>query len=161
MRPAPVAPDRVTALRAAVLRPGLSAETAIFAGDDEPDTLHVAILRGGEAVSVASVIRERTDRVQAVPQWRIRGMATLPELRGRGMGTVLLGALEQHARAHGGEVLWCFARPAARPLYERAGLAVEGEPFELPPIGPHVLMTKALERAYSCIDFSTRNSSMP
>jgi len=118
----------------------------VFAGDDARDTLHVAILQGGEPVAVASVMREATERIAAPGQWRVRGMATAPALRGRGMGTLLLAALEQHARARHGAVLWCLARPAARPLYERAGLAAVGAQFELAQIGPHVLMVKQLER---------------
>lgn len=145
MRPVAVAAARVLPLRAAVLRPGRDASKAIFAGDDADDTLHVAILRS-KPVSVASVIREHPDGLEPARQWRVRGMATVPELRGHGMGAVLLGALEQHARAHRGEVLWCFARPAARELYARAGLEETGEPFELGDIGPHVLMAKDLLR---------------
>jgi hypothetical protein len=41
--------------------------------------------------------------------------------------------------------VWCNARTPARGFYERAGFAVEGEEFELPEIGPHVLMTLALD----------------
>ena len=37
--------------------------------------------------------------------------------------------------------MWCNARVGARSFYERAGLAVHGEPFDVPPIGMHLLMS--------------------
>ena len=72
--------------------------------------------------------------------WRIRGMATAPQARGRGAGTAVLGALLRHASAHGATSVWCNARVRAIPLYERAGLRVVSDVFEPPDIGPHVRM---------------------
>lgn len=62
------------------------------------------------------------------------------------MGAALLAACERHAREHGGTLLWCYARVPARTLYERAGMTALGEPFEIPPIGPHELMYKPLRQ---------------
>jgi len=146
MKARPVAPEGVRALRAAILRPGHEPEASIFEGDEDPDTLHVAILDDGEAVSVASVMREKHPLHGGPHDWRVRGMATAPELRGQGMGTVLLDALERHARQNGGRLLWCYARLPARALYARAGMRAEGDVFELEPIGPHLLMSKQLSR---------------
>jgi ribosomal protein S18 acetylase RimI-like enzyme len=67
-------------------------------------------------------------------------MATEPALRGRGVGTVVLGALLEHAREQGASAVWAQVRTPARRLYERAGFEVESEEFELPEIGPHLLM---------------------
>jgi len=74
--------------------------------------------------------------------WRIRGMATAPAARGRGAGTAVLDALLEHALTHGARRIWCNARTPARSLYERAGLRVVSEEFELPMIGPHVVMER-------------------
>jgi ribosomal protein S18 acetylase RimI-like enzyme len=68
----------------------------------------------------------------------------VPEARGRGIGTALLHTCLDHAREHGGGRVWCNARTPAIGLYARAGFAVEGEEFELPGIGPHVLMSREL-----------------
>jgi GNAT superfamily N-acetyltransferase len=76
--------------------------------------------------------------------WRIRGMATKPEARGRGAGTRILQALVQHAIAHGATRVWCNARTPARTLYERVGFVVASEEFEPPDIGPHFRMELAL-----------------
>jgi ribosomal protein S18 acetylase RimI-like enzyme len=79
--------------------------------------------------------------------WRIRGMATAPAARGRGAGTAVLDALLAHARANGATRVWCNARIGARTLYERAGLGVVSEEFEIPEIGPHYVMERRFDGA--------------
>jgi predicted GNAT family N-acyltransferase len=39
--------------------------------------------------------------------------------------------------------VWCNARTPARSLYERAGFTVASDEFELPEIGPHLVMELA------------------
>lgn len=73
-------------------------------------------------------------------EWRVRGMATVPEARGRGAGTAVLGALLEHAGARGAGRVWCTVRTPALSLYERAGFRVVGDEFEVPEIGPHLMM---------------------
>lgn len=72
--------------------------------------------------------------------WRIRGMATAPDRRGRGLGAQVLDALLAHAAAMRARRVWCNARTPARTFYERAGLYVTSGEFELPQIGPHFVM---------------------
>ena len=72
--------------------------------------------------------------------WRVRGMATLPAARRRGAGSEVLLALLDHAREHGARQVWASVRTPARALYERAGFAVDSDVYELPHIGPHVVM---------------------
>jgi len=72
--------------------------------------------------------------------WRVRGMATAPEARGRGAGSAVLAALLEHARGRGATRVWCNARLRARTLYERAGFMAVSEEFDLPQIGPHYMM---------------------
>jgi len=77
-------------------------------------------------------------------EWRVRGMAVVPELRGRGAGGAILSALIEHARAAGALAVWANVRTPARSLYERRGMRVVSEEFELPQIGPHVVMRMEL-----------------
>jgi ribosomal protein S18 acetylase RimI-like enzyme len=79
--------------------------------------------------------------------WRIRGMATEPAARGRGAGSAVLAALIDHAVTNGATRIWCNARIAARSLYERAGLRVVSEEFDVPRIGPHYVMELTLTSA--------------
>jgi GNAT superfamily N-acetyltransferase len=114
-----------------VLRPGQPPEAAVFPGDDDPLAGHVAVFDDAlHALAVGSVVPE-------APGFRVRGMATHPEARGRGLGAAVLDALVAHARAQGAEVIWANARLPAVALYERAGFRAEGEDFVEPGIGPH------------------------
>jgi GNAT superfamily N-acetyltransferase len=136
----------VRPLRQAVLRPHQRAGELVWAGDEDPAALHAAAFDGEALLAVASVVPAPHPRDPRPGDWRVRGMATRPEARGRGLGAALLERCLEHARAHGGARAWCNARTPVIAFYERAGFLVEGEPFELPAIGPHVVMTKTLLR---------------
>jgi len=135
----------VRPLRHAVLRPGQPPASSQYAADDDARTGHAAVMTP-DVVAVGTVMPEappwEPGRLDA---WRIRGMATVPEARGRGHGTRVLAALVDHARRQGARFLWCNARVPARALYERAGMAGRGEVFELPSIGPHIVMWRVLD----------------
>ena len=130
-RPVPL--EQTRALRQAVLRPYLTVDD--LAAHEPPDSVASGAFDGDELVAVGLVGPEGEPGA-----WRIRGMATAPQARGRGAGTAVLGALLRHASAHGATSVWCNARVRAIPLYERAGLRVVSDVFEPPDIGPHVRM---------------------
>jgi predicted GNAT family N-acyltransferase len=129
-------------LRQQVLRPHQRMEELALPGDDDPESFHVAArTTDGKVVGTASVRREPPPWEPARSDgWRLRGMATTAQLRGRGIGGRLLDAALAHVAAHGGGLLWCNARVAAAPFYARAGLITRGEPWIEPDIGPHVAM---------------------
>lgn len=124
----------VRPLRLAVLRPGQPADSAVYPEDDGPDTVHLAAFAGGRVVATASLYRENG--------WRLRGMATDPSVRGRGYGRAVLRAALDHAARRGAGEVWCNARLAAVGFYEGAGFAVVSDEFDVPGIGPHVVMTR-------------------
>jgi GNAT superfamily N-acetyltransferase len=136
--------DIARPLRMAVLRPGAPPDRPMHAAEYAPETVHVAALRDREVLAVGSVMPDPHPHEPRPGDWRLRGMATRTELRGAGLGARVLAACELAAREHGATRLWCNARTAARSLYERAGMHVEGEQFEIPGIGPHVVMSKLL-----------------
>jgi hypothetical protein len=47
-------------------------------------------------------------------------------------------------RENGGRYLWCNARLVAVPFYERLGLEAVGPEFDIPGIGPHYVMWRAV-----------------
>lgn len=143
-RPIPVAVEVVRELRAEILRPGQFADELRYAGDEAPDTLHAAVFDRGDPIAAASIMREPFPERRGADDWRVRGMATTPHARGRGVGTALLQACVAHALAQQGEVVWCNARVPARGFYERGGFSPLGDVFEIPGIGPHVLMWRLL-----------------
>ena len=129
----PIALAQTRALRQAVLRPhDTPAQLAALEGTD---AFAVGAFDGEALVAVGFVGRDG-----GPGDWRIRGMATAPAARGRGAGSAVLDALLRHAAAEGAQRIWCNARTPARSLYERAGLRVVSDEFELPMIGPHLVM---------------------
>lgn len=138
MREIPVAMTR--SLRQAVLRPTMTLDQ--LAAHEAPEAFAVGAFAGDELVAVGFIAPDGIGPAA----WRIRGMATAPELRGRGAGTLVLDALVRHAVARGASRIWCNARVPARSLYERAGFEVASEEFEVPEIGPHYVMEKPVVR---------------
>lgn len=142
-------------LRHAVLRPHQSVGAVALPGDDDPETTTFAVLDdAGEVVSTANI------RPGAAPfdvaavagpaaarsaGWRLRGMATRPDLRGQGLGAHALAAALGHVAARGGGLVWCNARLPALTFYERAGFQTEGESWVDPEIGPHIVMWRMIE----------------
>jgi ribosomal protein S18 acetylase RimI-like enzyme len=125
--------EQTRALRQAVLRPHEGVEQ--MASSETKDTAALGAFEGDELVAVGMIAPDGEPG-----GWRIRGMATALRARGRGAGGAVLDALIEHARSRGAQRIWCNARTPARSLYERAGMRVVSEEFELPEIGPHFVM---------------------
>ena len=133
MRPVSIAETR--ALRRRVLRPHQPEED--LASHESAGAFAVGAFDRDRLVAVGFVVPEG-----GPGSWRVRGMATEPEVRGRGAGTEVLAALVAHAEAEGATRVWANVRIGAVSLYERAGFAVISD-FEPPDIGPHVAMERS------------------
>jgi len=134
-------------LRHAVLRQGLPREEAFFSGDDAPTTRHYGGFVGDVAAVCATMLASEWEREQA---WQLRGMATLPEYRGKGLGRAILAELEAGFDSGGvagaGTLLWCNARVPAVGFYQAMGWQVVSGQFDIPTAGPHMKMIKRLVR---------------
>jgi GNAT superfamily N-acetyltransferase len=153
----PVTAADLRPLRHQVLRPEQPFESTVYEGDDLPDTVHLAAFDDdardgggdgddGRLVGIASLYHEPRPGAGPADGWRLRGMATAPEARGRGFGMALLAAGADHVAGAGGRELWCNARKPAIGFYRRAGFEVVGGEFDVPGIGPHVVMVRAVGR---------------
>lgn len=139
----PVSPAAVIDLRHRVLRAGLPRESAIFDGDAEPTTLHLAAFDDAAAVVGCVTILHRPR--DAAPAWQLRGMAVAPDLQRAGVGGALLRQVDAIVAASDfSRTLWCNARVPAVPFYARHGWAIASDVFEIPSAGPHRVMTKTL-----------------
>lgn len=125
------------ALRQAILRPHET--VAQMAGEEAADAVAFGAFTDGALVAVGLIAADGPPG-----SWRVRAMATAEHARRRGAGSAVLAALVAHARARGGARVWCNARIAAVTFYERAGLHVASEVFEIPQIGAHVVMERDL-----------------
>ena len=133
------------AVRWPLLRPGFPRETAVFDGDDAPGTLHFGAFDGDALVGVASIyVAPFPAQADVSPTFQLRGMATLPEVRGAGFGKALLDACVAAAREKGAAVVWCNARTSAAKFYAQRGWEIIGEQFDIPTVGPHFRMWRAL-----------------
>ncbi len=134
-------------LRQRVLRAREPIEQLALPGDDDPDTCHMAAMTAtGEVVGTANVRREGPPwEPGAEGAWRLRGMATSEELRGRGIGARLLDALLSHIASRDGGFVWCNARVPAVRFYQREGFVIRGEPWADPDLGPHVSMWRQVQ----------------
>ena len=123
------------ALRHSILRP--HEQLAQLAAAEPPGSFAVGAFADAQLIAVGLVApsAERGD-------WRVRGMATDARVRGRGIGACVLDRLLAHASAEGAARIWCNARTPARSFYERAGFLAASAVFELPRIGPHVVMER-------------------
>jgi ribosomal protein S18 acetylase RimI-like enzyme len=137
MRIVPVAPATTRPLRQSVLRPHESLEE--LASHEQPGAFAVGAFDGEQLVAVGFIGLDGDPG-----EWRVRGMATAPEYRGRGAGTAILAALLDHAASQGATRVWCNARTPAASLYRRAGFEIESEEFEIPGIGPHFVMARRI-----------------
>ena len=140
-----VSVEEIRPLRRAVLRPTRPPEASVYRQDDEPTTVHLAAYDGEALVGCVTVFPEPYDDVDAA--WRLRGMATVEEMRGVGVGRALLQASIDAVRAAGAPLLWCNARQAAEGFYARFGFEPVGELFDIPVAGPHRRMFVTLAPA--------------
>jgi len=136
-----VTPKDIIDLRHLVLRAGLPRESAIFEGDDDPDTTHFGAFAGEELVGCATILR---NPLAGEPALQLRGMAVHPEWQQRGIGRRLLAAIDAAGRAAGIDLLWCNARKPATPFYRAHGWEIASEEFVVPTAGPHYKMIKRL-----------------
>lgn len=134
--------DAVRPLRKTLLRPNQDVSELVYGGDTEPDTLHAAAFDGEEIVGIASVSRQPDPTGK--PAFRLRGMGTARRVRGLGVGRDLLEQCYAHCAEKGAKRVWCNARLSAVGFYTRMGFKVVGDQFELPGIGPHVVMSRGV-----------------
>ena len=140
MRIRPIKAVEAQRVRHPILRAGRPAAEAILPRDDDPATIHLGAFDGDALTAVATFFPEDTPFRPGRTGWRLRGMATRPEWRGRGAATALLREGIRIARDAGADSMWCLARVTARGFYETLGFAVEGEELELPVSGRHFVM---------------------
>ncbi|WP_288010595.1 GNAT family N-acetyltransferase [Kyrpidia sp.] len=105
--------------------------------DEDPRTVHIVVIESGSPVGAARMIPygEKT--------MKIGRMAVLPSHRRRGLGSRVIGILEEIAEREGQRTIVLDAQVHARGFYERLGYEAEGEEFMDAGI-PHIRMRKEL-----------------
>jgi len=128
-------------IRHKMLRAGFPRETVHFPKDDDDQTFHLGAFDGNKLVSVASFYFENhPDLIDDEYQYRLRGMATLPEYQGQGHSRALLKMAFPIIKLNQCTLLWCNARVTAIGFYQKVAFEKMGEPFNIPQVGEHILM---------------------
>jgi GNAT superfamily N-acetyltransferase len=128
-------------IRHKMLRPSGTLEDCVFRGDNDELTFHLGAFVDSKLVSVASFYFERNDIFSDQYQYRLRGMATLPEYQGQGLSSALLRTAFPVIKQNQCTLLWCNAREKAMGFYLQVGFEATGEFFSVPNIGKHILMS--------------------
>ncbi|KSU84632.1 hypothetical protein GA0061096_0759 [Fictibacillus enclensis] len=139
-----IPPEQTYPVRHNILRPNQTIEDCHFPGDHEPDTFHLGAFIGEELISIASFYKEKHPDLDGLVHNRLRGMATLENFRKEKAGSSLLARGEEILKQRKCDLWWCNARTGVAGYYKKIGLQENGEVFELPGIGPHIVMYKKL-----------------
>jgi GNAT superfamily N-acetyltransferase len=129
-------------LRWTYLRPGMPKGGSVY--DGAADAFHVGVFAGATLVGSASLLLE--DQTGGVTDgiWRLRGMITHPDWRGREVGGRALAFALAELGRRGASLVWCDGRTAALAFYRRHGFEAVGAEFETPGTGPHYRLIRPL-----------------
>ena len=132
-------------IRQKMLRPNGTIEDCMFQGDGDELTFHLGAFVDKKLVSVASFYFEKHPSFTDNYQYRLRGMATLPEFQGRGLSSALLRTAFPVIKQNQCTLLWCNAREKALGFYSKVGFKPTGELFTIQNIGKHNLMSITID----------------
>ncbi len=134
--------NEIIALRHDILIVGTDRSSPEFPGDHDDATRHFGAFDGDRTVGCATFLLSEWE---GRPAWQLRGMATHPDFRSRGVGKALLVYAERTLREESPiHVLWCNARAGAASFYEKHGWRTVSDEFLIEGVGPHRKMVKKL-----------------
>ena len=124
-------------LREDILRRPLGLAFSLEELDEEKNNLLIGAFEDGDILGCCMLVEEKPGIV------KLRQMAVLNILQGKGIGRALMQFAENLARDHGYKVLTMHARKNAVGFYEKMGYKVTGPEFLEVSI-PHYEMRKEL-----------------
>jgi GNAT superfamily N-acetyltransferase len=132
-------------LRVAVLRKGTPATDCNYPEDDYPDVVHFGIIHEGATIATSSWFMKECPQKPSVVAMQLKGMAVADELRGAGLGALLIDAGLALAKERGALITWARARDSAMGFYERLGFISTGDGFiDGPTAMPHHIVVRTL-----------------
>ncbi len=129
--------ERMVELRRAILRKPLGLEFSNEELEKEKDDILIGCFEDEKLEGCCLLTKVDESTV------RLRQMAVLSGLQGKGMGRVLMQFAENLARDRGFKKIMMHARKSAMGFYEKLGYKVVGDEFEEITI-PHYIMEKKL-----------------
>jgi len=129
--------QQMVKLREDILRKPLGLTFSPEELEMEKNNLLICAFEDGDILGCCMLVEEQPGMV------KLRQMAVLNVLQGKGIGRALMQFAENLARDHGYKVLTMHARKNAIGFYEKMGYTVKGEEFQEVSI-PHFEMEKKL-----------------
>jgi predicted GNAT family N-acyltransferase len=108
--------------------------------DELETTFHVGVEYEGKIVAVGTFLKQRNQNFPQANQYRLRAMASSPDVRGKGFGKLVIDFAKNKLKEMSIDLLWCDARLIAVDFYKKQGFKIKGEQYDIPIIGPHYLM---------------------
>ena len=127
----------VVRLRDEILRKPLGLKFTPEELEKEKDNLHIAAYEDEQMLGCCMLVEEDPQTV------RLRQMAVMNDLQGKGIGRALMQFAENLARDRGYRKITMHARKNATGFYEKMGYRKQGEEFTEITI-PHYVMEKEL-----------------
>lgn len=109
----------IDAAEALGLRRALLPGSEAHPGDEHEDRRHVGVFKGEQLIGVGTAHPQPMPGGLHAGAWRIRGLAVEHGHRGRGLGTLLLQDLFDHATSLGGTLAWALVPPEAAGFFIR------------------------------------------
>ena len=129
--------QQMLALRDAILRKPLGLSFSAEEIEKEKNNLHIAAYEDDQMLGCCMLIEEDPKTV------RLRQMAVINDVQGKGIGKALMQFAENLARDRGYKKITMHARNNAVGFYEKMGYKKIGDQFEEITI-PHYIMEKDL-----------------
>ena len=134
-------PEETRPLRHKVLWPHIEkTEDCVINIDHREDAIHLGAIHNDRIVGICSLFEMTTQKLNEEKQYRLRAMATDPDVRGTGAGRAIVEKALEIIASKGYDVLLCDARKVALGFYDRMGFDRIDEWYEVRNIGPHQLM---------------------
>lgn len=124
-------------LRDEILRKPLGLHFTTEELEEEKQNLHIAAFEDDQMLGCCMLVEEEPEMV------RLRQMAVINDLQGKGIGRALMQFAENLARDRGYKKITMHARKNAIGFYEKMGYRKKGVEFEEITI-PHYVMEKEL-----------------
>ena len=135
-----IAVEDLLEIRNEVLREGkLTLDECRFPTDNLTGVFHLGYYKNDKLLCIASFHPQNYGGFSGTG-YQLRGMATVKEYRGQGIGNQLLNFAIVYLRGQKAGYLWCNARKKALQFYLNMGFEVISDEFEVPAIGPHYVM---------------------
>ncbi len=115
-----------------------------FDGDFDNDTFHFGVFLNDNIVCIGTFMKSNIKELSGI-QYQLRGMASSPEVRGKGYGKLLLTFATNELLKLNIDFLWCNAREVAVKFYEKNQFKILGDRF-VNKIGPHYKMYKSIKK---------------